>query len=994
MANYGDSRSPGLAATPFVGRERELDLLRHACQQVVQGHGGMVLVSGEAGIGKTALVRHLVNDTREQGALVLNGGAYDLSATPPYGPWLEILQDYKSHQLDESFPDPPLFLQDRDELVRMQSQEALFQEVFGFLSSVAVKIPIALVLEDLHWSDQSSLDLLRFVARQSRECSILVTATYRDDEVTRGHALHQLLPTLIRETNTERIELRAFDKRDVWNLIEQYYPLDQSSHERLTDYLLRRAQGHPLFTIELLRTLDFSGVVRRNHSGWTLGELVQETVPGLIQQIVDRRMAGFSEETHTAMQKAAVIGHNVSFEDWALVADPATVMSASALALESHLVDESPNGRGVAFHHALVREAIYARMVLPLRLKVHIQVAEAFLSQPDPDPETVAYHLHRAGDPRAAEWLIRAGEKAESQLAYLEACERYRQAVERVQRDEGNARQVIHLLLKIATLLRFLDPSLSVEYFQSAREAALEAGERAAAAYALFRIGFNLSNLRDAGRGLEDMRNGVRAMADAPEDVECIGRWFATSWMKQVSSLEEGVGALVFFLAAFGRYQEAIETAEQYLGVDCREPGQSTRLDENLQASVGSLEGIMGVGVASANLGQPEAAELAYRMFEKSLSLSQSAHSAHLTVANTFLICLHFPYRTLELNERVKHVAKIEERLETSIGMIGSANATWGYEHYLLYTGRWTDLDDLIRSKEPPGIFGFWSVSMSARARFALYKGDYDLASEILHDLLPEGPETLPDDNLHFLPGHAHRTAVELAIETGNLELAHEWVEAHDRWLEWSGAVSGRAEGLLLRAKIHLAEGNSDAAGERVEHALAQASDPEQPMALISIRRFLGEIATRDGDYPTAADHLTYSQDLADDCALPFEQALTSIALAELEIARGYPADAQARLADARRIGAELGAVPTLEQAKNLLTATQKTRHSESVFGLSSREMDVLSCLSQGMPNKEIAEKLFISHRTVSNHVASILRKLDVESRTAAAAMAVRKQLV
>jgi DNA-binding CsgD family transcriptional regulator len=982
MANYGDSRSPSLAATPFVGRERELDLLRHASQQVIQGHGGMVLISGEAGIGKTALVRHLVNEAREQGAFVLNGGAYDLSATPPYGPWLEILQDYDSQQLNESFPDPPPFLQDRDELARMQSQEALFHKFFTFLSTVAEQTPLVLVLEDLHWSDHSSLDLLRFVARRSRGCPILIVATYRDDEVARGHALHQLLPTLIRETDSERVELRAFDEPAVWKLIEQHYQLDNASHERVARYLLRRAEGHPLFTIELMRTLEFRGVLRNTHSDWQLGDLEQETVPGLIQQIVDRRMAGFSAEAHTAMQKAAVIGHNVSFEDWALVTDPATVMSASALALESHLVDESRNGRGVAFHHALVREAIYARMVLPLRLKVHIQVAEAFLSQPDSDPEIVAYHLHRAGDPRAAEWLIRAGEKAESQLAFLEACERYKQAVEIVQRDEGNGRQVVNLLLKIATLLRFLDTAQSLEYYQSAREAALAAGERGAAAHALFRIGFTRSNLRDAGRGLENMRDGVRAMADAPEDVERIGRWFTISWQKEISSVDEGIGSLVFFLAAFGRYQEAIETAEQYFGVDWRESEER----QELEAS-----GITGLGVALANLGQPEVAEHAYRMFENS-PLTQSAHLYELTYANTFLICLHFPYRTLDLNARQQRAEMIEGRLKVLSGMMDLANTTWGYEHYLLYAGRWTDLYSLIRSKEPPGIFGYWSVSMAARARFALYRGDYDHTSEILHDLLPEGPETLPGDNLHFLPGHAHRTAVELAVETGNLELAHEWIEAHDRWLDWSGAVSGRAEGLLLRGKIHLAERNSDAAGEHTEQALAQASDLEQPMALVGIHRFLGELATRDSDYPTAADHLTYSQDLADACALPFEQALTSIAIADLEIARGCPAEARARLADARRIGAELGARPALDKIASL-AATLRPREDDARFGLTPREIDVLRHLVRGMSDKEIARELFISSRTVGNHVVSILRKLNVESRTAAAATAVREQL-
>jgi DNA-binding CsgD family transcriptional regulator len=993
MSQHWNQHIENSSAPAFVGREREVARLRHSYQQTLEGSGSLVLVSGEAGIGKSTLVQRLLIDARENGALVLTGAAYDLSATPPYGPWLELLRDYESHQLSEPFTDPPPFLKDPDELARMESQEALFQECFTFLSSVAEKIPLVLILEDLHWSDQSSLDLLRFVARRIQECPILIAATYRDNEVIRGHALYELLPTLIRETGAGRLELRVFDERDVRKLIGQRYQLDNSSHERLTGYLMQRAQGHPLFTLELMRTLEFSGVLQNNQSDWTLGDLEQEIVPGLIQQIVDRRMAGFTEETQTAIQIASAIGHNVLFEDWVLVTDLDTVTSASALALESHMVDESPNGRGVAFHHALVREAIYKGMVLPLRLQVHNQIAEAYLGQPDPDPDVVAYHLHRAGDPRAAEWLIRAGEKAEAQLAYLESCERYKQAVESVQRDQGNPRQVISLLLKIATLLRFLDTELSLKYFQSAREAALEAGEHGAAAYALYRIGFNRANLDGASRGLEDMRSGVRAMVDAPEDVERLGRWFAQSWAKGMTSVEEGLSAFAFFQAGFGRYQAAIETAEEYLGDDWRESGQGTVLEEIVQASVGREEGFVAIGVASANLGQPELARLAYGIVEKS-PISHSAHGFHVQIANTYLICLHFPYRTLELNERVAYAERIEVRLKALSGVMNTSNVTWGYEHYLLNTGRWADLVDLIRSKDPPRIFGFWSVSMAARARLALCKGDYDDAADILDSLLPEGPETPPDDSIHFIPGHAHRTAVELAIETGDLSLARDWMEAHDRWLGWSGAVSGRAEGLLVHGKIHLAEDNIDMARHYANQAMIQAGDPRQPMALIASHRFLGELDTCTGDLTAAERHLQQSLDLAEAGALPFEHALTMLALAKLRFAGGDAGEARKLASRVRRICTDLGARPTLEHAKSLLVATQQTRLPESAFGLSNREMEVLHCLSLGMPDKDIAEELFISPRTVMNHVASILRKLDVDSRTAAAAMAVREQLV
>jgi DNA-binding CsgD family transcriptional regulator/tetratricopeptide (TPR) repeat protein len=982
-------REQALADTPtFVGRERDVAQLRLTLQHTLDGHGGLVLVSGEAGIGKSTLVQHLVSEVRDSGPLVLTGAAYDLSATPPYGPWLELIRDYPAYQ---NLPPLPEFWTSQDAVAWFGGQEALHHAVLAFFHEVSESRPLLIVLEDLHWADQSSLDLLRLLARSIQNQAILVVATYRDDEVTRQNALHRLLPSLIRESSAERVDLLPLSESAIHSLIEQQYHLNASEREELVRHLLSRGEGNPLFTVELLRALQSKGTLRLTEQGWRLAALTGAPLPSLVQQMTDQRMSALSPESFAALQVAAVIGQVVPLERWERVAERASVFKASEDACEAFLVIESPGHLGVVFRHALVREAVYESIRLLRRVDLHRIVAESYLVDARPDPETVAYHLQRAGDPRTAEWLIRAGEQAESQLAFLEACERYRQAVEIFQRDGADARQVIRLFLKIATLLRFLNPPLSSEYFQSAREAALDAGEHGAAAYALFRIGFNRANLRDAGRGLEDMRNGVRAMIDAPEDVERIGRWFAPSWTKAMSSVEEGISALAFFQAGFGRYQEAIETAEQYLGGDWRDSGESAKLEAMNQSSAGLVEGFVGMGVALANLGQPEVATMAYRMTEKALNW-QSAHGTHVQIANTYLICLHFPYRTQELNERREYTAKIEGRLEPLRGMMGLANITWGYEHFLLHTGRWTTLSDLIRSKEPPRIFGFWSVSMAARARFALCRGDYDHAWDILRELLPEGPQTLPHDNIHFLPGHAHRTAAELAIETGELGLAREWIEAHDRWLDWSGAVSGRAEGLLCWARLLLADGNTGAATERARQALAQAFDPEQPLARMAIHRFLGELATRAGDYPTAADHLRYSHELANASALPFEHALTSIAIAELAIAQGSPADPRKRLAAVRKVCADLGATPTLHRIESLI-ATLRPREGDVRFGLTPREIDVLRHLARGMSDKEIADELFISHRTVMNHVSSILRKLDVESRAAAAAVAVREQL-
>jgi hypothetical protein len=151
----------------LVGREREQGMLRARLSAMLAGQGSVVLVGGEAGIGKTTLVEDLAIDAEEQGCLVLWGHAYDLSVTPPYGPWLEIFRQYRGLALN--LPPVPAFIFDAEALAKIGSQEALSTAVAEFLRSVAAQQPLVLVLDDLHWFDQASSDFLRYLARQIAE---------------------------------------------------------------------------------------------------------------------------------------------------------------------------------------------------------------------------------------------------------------------------------------------------------------------------------------------------------------------------------------------------------------------------------------------------------------------------------------------------------------------------------------------------------------------------------------------------------------------------------------------------------------------------------------------------------------------------------------------------------------------------------------------------------------------------------------------------------
>jgi predicted ATPase len=201
MADAFVTPSPFTPRTP-IGREREIALLRQRLAALLAGQGGLILIAGEAGIGKTDLVNWFAAETQTAGGRFFGGHCYGLTQTPPYGPWREALAGLGSDRTDPPHRSP--FAADP---TTVTSQSSLFDHVQDGLASVATRQPLLLVLEDLHWSDPASLELLRYVARGVASLPVLLVATYRGDEVAPKDPLFALLPHLVRETDAERITL-------------------------------------------------------------------------------------------------------------------------------------------------------------------------------------------------------------------------------------------------------------------------------------------------------------------------------------------------------------------------------------------------------------------------------------------------------------------------------------------------------------------------------------------------------------------------------------------------------------------------------------------------------------------------------------------------------------------------------------------------------------------------------------------------------------------
>jgi predicted ATPase/transcriptional regulator with XRE-family HTH domain len=412
----------GDRALRVVGREREQGLLRTALSAALGGAGSLVLIGGEAGIGKTALAVALCQEGVQQGARHLVGRCFDLTETPPYGAWSDVLAGLPA-------------------LAGTAGQPGDAAQVRTALADAAGQHPLMLLLDDLQWADPASLELLRLVGRGLAALPMLLLVTYRSDELTRRHPLAHLLPVLVHEAPTLRLDLRPLTEEGVRTLVEDRYALPARDVARLVTYLRGRAEGNPFFSGEVLRALEEEGVLRRTEQGWTLGALGAARVPVLLRQVVENRLQRLGEKSRDVLQIAAVVGQEVALAPWAEVAGVGedALLPIVERAVEAGVLEATPDGRGVRFAHALIREALYEGLLPPRRRSWHRRVGEALTAGRLPaDPDVVAYHFQQAGDARAGQWLVAAGERAQRARAWLTAAARFDAALALLDEDAAH----------------------------------------------------------------------------------------------------------------------------------------------------------------------------------------------------------------------------------------------------------------------------------------------------------------------------------------------------------------------------------------------------------------------------------------------------------------------------------------------------------------------------------------------------------------------------
>jgi DNA-binding NarL/FixJ family response regulator len=951
----------------LVGRARERTLIQTQLNAAQRGNGGLVILSGEAGVGTTTLTRDVCREARENGALVLTGQCYDGANTPPYGPWAELLE--QTHDLRERAP--ALAGMSEPDLSRSTSQAAFFGEIRSFLNAIAAERPLVIVLEDMHWSDTASLNLLRVLARQLVTAPILLLMTYRSDEVTRKHPLYQLLPVLVREALAVRIDLSPLRDDDVRQLIEHDYRLTEDDAIRLTSYVQAYAEGNPFFVSELLRALEGTSLLPDGLGTWALGILQPITVPVLLQQVVDARLARLGDDAGQLLSTAAVIGEVVPLDLWATVSQ----VSEEALfplierATDARVFTASADGLTVHFAHALVREALYQRILPPRRRVIHREIGEALERQArTPAFDDVAYHFSQAGDPRAVDWLIRAGERAQRAFAYRAAMERFESALALLEKDASAPNERGWLNLRLALLRRFQDPASGVARLVAAEELGRETNDAALIAYAHYFQGMLRRMAGDFRRWVATAEEGI-ALLDALS-AEDHARLAAVNTSSDPLDRQNGRGDLTLALGEIGPFARAVALGEQII----RLPPEETAGSRG--------DAFYGLGYAYTALGRPAAARSAFSRAREIFRAGDQVSMVLATLCDELCLTV-LPFQADQPIEREQLEVELQQAFVALEDIFDPGAARIASVVSDVLNGHWADLLATVQQNCPRYIR---LVVVALVAPLAREQGNPELAWTLVYEGLPDGPETDPGASAGYIVP-LRTLALQLALDAGELETAERWLEAFDRWIAWSGAVLGRADAHRCWAEYFRACSERSAARARAAQALEAATEPRQPVALLRAHRLLGELNLEDGHLEQARAHLDSALTMSRACSARHEEAQTLLALASLSHANGDISTARAHLEAVRELSTAMGATRILARAGEIeqrFAAVDPAERAHLPAGLTPREVEVLRLLAAGLPNALIAARLNLSPRTINAHLTNIYSKLGVNTRGAA----------
>jgi DNA-binding CsgD family transcriptional regulator len=979
----------------LVGRQEELARLRGLLDEAAAGRAVVALVSGDAGVGKTRLVTELAGQARRAGFAVLTGHCAELADTVPYLPLADALRDAAagapsagplhdalaarpvlSTLLPDTGGDKPLG-GDMPGLVQQQ----LFGAVLGMLAELAEASPVLLVLEDLHWADRSTRDLVTFLSRMLHRERLAIVATYRTDDMHRRHPLRQVVAELARLPSVTTIALGPLDALAMAEHLMSLSgrPLDAAT----LDSVITRAEGNAYYAEELLAATSAGG-----------------ELPARLADLLLARTEQLSPVAQQVLRILAVTGRRV---------DDELARQASGLAGPEY--DEAvreavahqllvPDGQqGYTFRHALLREAIYADLLPGERTRLHGRLAELLnderrLAEVPGTAAELAHHSLASHDiPGAFAASVLAGREAERLAAPAEAHRHYDQALSLWERvadpeklsglsrgklafrsatsaaDSGDYTRAVQQLRRLLSFAdrATIDPVLAcragerLAYFLldlDEEEAAVTVAEDAVAALpaepprwerarALATHARALLTLKDEEPSRSRAQEAITAAsaAEAP--------WVEADALVTLGSLSERAGRVEETIELFTRAHEQARSAG-VLGVELRAAFQLARVQlewGDLSAAAetahraGQRAEEAGVGLA------PYGYDLQYLHYLAHYQAGQWDHAQELADGFTARV-------GSEPEARLSAMALFIEVARDTAAV--ADRRTWlepffDRDQFTAWIGRGLLAEHALWHGDTPTAVALAQVTVRA------IESEEGYSPRVIRPAAA-GLCALADQAWQArAAGDEERARAAVAEAEGLVHAAREGA-AYPAHPDFALGVDGRGWLARAEAEWHRAQGDNDpAAWQTVVDTFGPAFVYETARSRWRLAEALAEAGRRD----EAQRELLAAAEVADRIgARPLRSALSDLAR-------------RARLADR-----PVPAIAGRGQAGGGAAAR------DPLGGLTERETEVLRLLAAGHSNREIAAELFIATKTASVHVSNILGKLGVATRTEAAAVA------
>jgi len=974
------SQLPGplrlVSSWPFVGRSRELATLGALLERLEDEGCIVALVGGEAGSGKSRLVREFAHQAVARGALVLYG-ACDPVVRTPFGPFVEALGplvraiDPNSLRADLGpaggelvllLPDLPLSAGELPAPVETDPdtvRHRLHTAVTDLLSSAGERQPLLLVVEDGHWADGPTLLLLRHLARAGAAARMLVVTTFRDTDAEVPAHLADALADLRRSDSVARLKLGELDEESVAEFVRRFAGDQVPAEPSLVASIRDLTGGNAFLLCELARTLGETdsiavagGAVRLTRP---LGDIA---TPDSIREVVSQRFSRLEPAVMRLLELAAVAGNEFDLDVLVSVA-AAGIDLASTLesASRSGFIEELPSPTlSYRFTHELVRRALYDRLSRLRRAELHLRVGEALEAADRPRTVQVlaglAHHYTAAvpvvGRERAIEYNRLAAEAASAALAFGEAAARLRTALWLGVEDDGQRAEIqIALGTALADAGSYLD---SLEPLREAADIArgLGRGDLFARAAISFEVACERPGLPDQGAlALLEEAADLLSTEDSPLRVRLLAG--LSRALHRLHGDDARSSAVLRSAIAMARRLDDRAGLARVLGsaywsdIGRREVLEMQGEARDLAADLGEVhleaEAMQWRVAALMQMGEIEAAE-------QELSV---VHSRAARTGQPFLL----------------HVAEHHgSALALLAGRLAEAEAAAERSH---------EWGRLLTGRDASGVYG---IQM-----FGVWREQGRLGSfvPVVRVLAARGGAWRPGLAALLAEIGMHeeaRSELERIRRTGLDALRQSlWLASLTYLVDVASAVSDPQLAAMLYPELAPLSGGSVVIGHGI--ACYGAAD-----------RYLGMLAATLGNLEAAEDHFEAALALNRAMGARTWVAHTAYEYGRMSLGRGSGDAAQLLLAEAATIAESVGMPALLGRIRTL--GDRRPAPQGRPNDLSERELDVLRLLARGLSNRQIGAALHISEHTAANHVRNILGKTESANRTEATAYAFR----